>query len=347
MTKRVHHKQNGVFLINGSTLPDGESSSKIFWTSHYRTIGHTGGTFKVGKYHHCIGRLPGCQNTEGWDDCGLWWNTTWNAQNLEQRSTLAYSCVSSGLVFWKGTERLANLVIIPIHKKGDRRKYTNYMGICLASLEKCLSSAFKKDAAKYFNLSWRIASAVFVLAVAIQTKFSFYGTFFRHLGSISFKSVFVPILTYGYESGIMTERALCQVQEAQMGFLWRVHGVTFREKVRSCEIFKTLNVGPLHWIERSQLRWFDHVVRMSHEKFARHVLLAPPTKESTRVRPRTRWNDYISDLVWSSLSVEWTEPSEIAENHEVFWVLLGLLQPRPSPVEKRVWTWCNEWMVQC
>jgi len=34
-----------------------------------------------------------------------------------------------------------------------------------------------------------------------------------------FKSVFVPILTYGHESMLMTERILSQVQAAEMGIL--------------------------------------------------------------------------------------------------------------------------------
>jgi len=58
--------------------------------------------------------------------------------------------------------------------------------------------------------------------------------------------------------------------------LRRVHGVTLRDKVRSCEIPKALNVERL-WICRSQLRWFGHVSRMSHEISARRVLLATPT----------------------------------------------------------------------
>jgi len=33
----------------------------------------------------------------------------------------------------------------------------------------------------------------------------------------------------------MTERVLFQLQAVEMGFLRRVHGVTAREKVRSCE----------------------------------------------------------------------------------------------------------------
>ena len=48
-----------------------------------------------------------------------------------------------------------------------------------------------------------------------------------------FESVFIPILTYGHESWLMTERILYQVQDAEMGFLWRVHSVTQeRTKVR-------------------------------------------------------------------------------------------------------------------
>ena len=41
-----------------------------------------------------------------------------------------------------------------------------------------------------------------------------------------FNSIFVPILTYGHESWLMTERILTQVQAPKMGFLRRVHGVT-------------------------------------------------------------------------------------------------------------------------
>ena len=54
----------------------------------------------------------------------------------------------------------------------------------------------------------------------------------------SFKSIFVPILTYGHESWVMSKRVLSQVQVAEMEFLWRVHGLTLHKKVGSCEICK-------------------------------------------------------------------------------------------------------------
>jgi len=117
----------------------------------------------------------------------------------------------------------------------------------------------------------------------------------------------------------MTETVLSQVQAAEMGFLQGVRGVTRSGcKIRSCEFRKVLNVEPLLRMERSQLRWFGHVSRMSHETLARQVLLATPIGKRPRGRPRTRWPDCISGLAWSRLGVEPAELSEIAENREVF-----------------------------
>jgi len=41
-----------------------------------------------------------------------------------------------------------------------------------------------------------------------------------------FKSIFVPILTYGHVSWVMTKRILIQVQATKIRFLKKVHGVT-------------------------------------------------------------------------------------------------------------------------
>jgi len=48
-----------------------------------------------------------------------------------------------------------------------------------------------------------------------------------------FKSIFVPILTYGHKSWVTPERILTQVQAPKFGFLRRVHGETkWRTEVR-------------------------------------------------------------------------------------------------------------------
>ena len=95
----------------------------------------------------------------------------------------------------------------------------------------------------------------------------------KHCKDVSFKLVFIPILTYGKKSWVMTERMLFQAQAAAIGFLRRVHGVTHRDKARSCEIRKTLNAESLLRIVRSQQWWFGHLTRMPKETLASQVLL--------------------------------------------------------------------------
>jgi len=101
------------------------------------------------------------------------------------------------------------------------------------------------------------------------------------------KPVFVPTLTYGHESWVITERILSQVQAAEMRFLRKVHGVTLI----------------LLRIKRSQLDWFGHVSRMPLERLQRKVLLAARTGKRSRTSPRTMWRDYMLGpvFVWTLL----------------------------------------------
>ena len=109
-----------------------------------------------------------------------------------------------------------------------------------------------------------------------------------------FKAVFVPILTYGHESWVMTERMRSQVQASEMRFLRRIEGVTLFNKVRSSEIRKSLNIEPLLLrIERSQLRCFGYVSRMPQERLPKQALLSKANGRRPVGRPRTRWTDYI------------------------------------------------------
>ena len=54
-----------------------------------------------------------------------------------------------------------------------------------------------------------------------------------------FKAVFVPILSYGPESWVMTKRVQSQVQAFEMRFLRRIEGVTLFNKMPSSEIRKS------------------------------------------------------------------------------------------------------------
>ena len=142
-----------------------------------------------------------------------------------------------------------------------------------------------------------------------------------------FKVVFVPILTYGYESWVMTERVRSQVQASEMRFLRKIDGVTLFNKVRSSEIRKSLNIEPLLLrIERSQLRWFGHVSRMPQEGLPKQALLAKANGRRPVGRPRTRWTDYIEDLGWNRLGLYPIEMMEVMEDGEV-WRLISSCCP--------------------
>ena len=161
---------------------------------------------------------------------------------------------------------------------------------------KYLGVAFTCDARQDEELNTRIGKASAVMralhySVVMKRELS------KKAKLAIFKAVFVPILTYGHESWVMTERMRSQMQASEMRFLQRIEGVTLFNKVRSSEIRKFLNIKPLLLrIERSQLRWFGHVSRMPQERLPKQAL---PTKENGRRpvgRPITRWPDHIEDL---------------------------------------------------
>jgi len=62
----------------------------------------------------------------------------------------------------------------------------------------------------------------------------------------------------------MIEKVLSQVQAAEIGLLRGVHGVTLRDKVRSCKTRKALNVDPFFLRNKeSQSRCSGYVIGMS------------------------------------------------------------------------------------
>ncbi|KAJ8012499.1 hypothetical protein DPEC_G00043460 [Dallia pectoralis] len=117
-----------------------------------------------------------------------------------------------------------------------------------------------------------------------------------------------------------------------MGFLRKVAGLSLRDRVRSSVIREELGVEPLLLrIERSQLRWFGHLVRMPPGRLPREVLQARPAGRRPRGRPRTRWRDYISTLAWECLGIPQSELANVAREREAWGPLLELLPPRPDP----------------
>ncbi|KAK0146684.1 Craniofacial development protein 2 [Merluccius polli] len=147
-----------------------------------------------------------------------------------------------------------------------------------------------------------------------------------------YQSIYVPALTYGHELWVMTERTRSRVQAAEMSFLRRVAGLSLRDRVRSSVIREELGVDPLLLrVERSQMRWLGHLVRMPPGRLPGEVFRARPTGRRPRGRPRTRWRDYVSRLAWERLGIPQEELDEVAGEREVWASLLRLLPPRPDP----------------
>ena len=116
-----------------------------------------------------------------------------------------------------------------------------------------------------------------------------------------------------------------------MGFLRRVASVSLMDRVRSSVKKEGLGVEPLLLcIERSQLRWFRHLVRMPPGRVPQEVFQARPAGRRLRGRPRTRWRDYISTLAWEHLGIPQSELADVAGKREVLETQLELLPSRPD-----------------
>ena len=161
---------------------------------------------------------------------------------------------------------------------------------------KYLGVAFTSDGRQDEELDTRIGKASAVMralhySVVMKRELS------KKAKLSIFKAVFVPILTYGHVSWVMTKRARSQVQASEMRFSRKIEGVTPFNTVRSSEIRKSLDIEPLLLeIERSQLRCFGHVSRMPQERLPKQALLAKANGRRPVERPRTTWTDYIEDL---------------------------------------------------
>ncbi|TWW65231.1 hypothetical protein D4764_21G0001310 [Takifugu flavidus] len=146
-----------------------------------------------------------------------------------------------------------------------------------------------------------------------------------------YRSIYVPVLTYGHQRWVMTERTRLRIQAAEMSFLRRVAGLSLRDRVRSLDIREGLGVEPLllH-IERSQLGRLGHLARMPSGRLPLEVFRTCPTGRRPRGRPRTRWRDYLSRLAWERLGVPPEELMEVARERAFWASLLKLLPPRPG-----------------
>ena len=80
------------------------------------------------------------------------------------------------------------------------------------------------------------------------------------------------------------------------------------------DIWEALNIEPLLlMVERQQLRWYGHVLRMPPERTARKVLLTSPDERRPIGRPRATWIKQINGLCRRA-GIEPSETQTLAED---------------------------------
>ncbi|XP_061622105.1 furin (paired basic amino acid cleaving enzyme) a isoform X2 [Phyllopteryx taeniolatus] len=147
-----------------------------------------------------------------------------------------------------------------------------------------------------------------------------------------YRSIYVPTLTYGHELWVVTEKTRSRIQGAEMSFFRRVSGLSLRDRVRSSVIREDIRVESLllH-IERSQMRWLGHLIRMPPG----HVPPGGDPGDDPGHAGET------TSFGWpgNALGSPPEELDEVAGEREVWTSLLKLLPPRPYP-DKRHGTRC-------
>lgn len=130
-----------------------------------------------------------------------------------------------------------------------------------------------------------------------------------------YRTIFVPTLTYGHENWVMSERMKSRIQAAEMRVLRRIAGCRRIDKIENKVIRENLKVEPLLLqIEKSQMRWLGHVLRMGPERLVKKVWNARPTETRPKGRPRARWRDQALKVCQKANLTEWSEICTVAED---------------------------------
>lgn len=129
-----------------------------------------------------------------------------------------------------------------------------------------------------------------------------------------YKTIFCPILTYGCESWVLNNTMKSRLQAVEMKYLRRVKGITRRDRIRNEAVRNELKIEPiLERVEKQQLSWFGHLVRMGQDRQVKKVWMARVIKKQGRGRPRKTWDNTVAELLLKR-NLTWTEARAKARN---------------------------------
>ena len=140
--------------------------------------------------------------------------------------------------------------------------------------------------------------------VPIESKVLIYTTILR------------PILTYGSEAWSLTTKTKSMIQAAEMKVLRIIRRVTRLDKLRNTRIREELGVTSiLDLIEKSKLRWYGHVQRMTDDRYPKKALNWTPEGRRPVGRPRMRWMKGVEEgLEKRGTTIEEVTEEELYQN---------------------------------
>ena len=161
-----------------------------------------------------------------------------NSIGYSQRSFLL---TSSGQNLQRTLERLAaecEVTRVKVSRGHDSQPEKigmfSGMGPCLRQRSLSIWISSSRVMAFWSEMDGRIGASSSVMrallqSVVVKRELS------REAALSIYWSIFVPILTYGHETWVVTERTRSRIQADYMGFLWRVAGFSLRDGGRSSE----------------------------------------------------------------------------------------------------------------
>ena len=160
-----------------------------------------------------------------------------------------------------------------------------YLGVMVN--DKCLQEREIRNRIEKYNSNFILMYPLLKdKHVPTKSKITIYTTILR------------PILIYGCEAWVLTEKTKSKIQAAEMKSLRLIKGVTKFDRLRNDDIRKELKVDSvLDIIERSRLRWYGHVKRMDEERYPKKYLDWRPPGRRPVGRPRKRWIEGVAEAI--------------------------------------------------
>lgn len=126
--------------------------------------------------------------------------------------------------------------------------------------------------------------------------------------------VLIPILKHGSESWVLTKKLKQKLNACEMKVLRKIAGVTKIDKIRSDIIRKDLKIiSVVQRIERQELRWFGHMVRMDEKRVVKEIWEMRMTGKKRKGRPRRKWNTEVAEAL-QTRGLTWTQARREAAN---------------------------------